>query len=47
VEAFGELGAAELGLLADANGHLAVVARDRSAARLLDLRSGDEVRLVW
>lgn len=47
VGAFDELGGDELGLLADANGRLAVVARARSAAAAAGLSTGDPVKLVW
>ena len=47
VETFGDLAHGELGLLGDANGHLAVVAREASAAHLLDLSAGELVTLAW
>jgi S-adenosyl-L-methionine hydrolase (adenosine-forming) len=47
VRAFAELGQDELGAMADADGHLAIVAAQRSAALLLDLGIGDLVELWW
>jgi S-adenosylmethionine hydrolase len=47
VETFSDLAPAELGLLHDANGHLAVVAAQASAARELTLRAGELVELSW
>ena len=47
VQVFAELGQGELGLLRDANGHLAIVAGRRSAADMLSLVQGDVVRLTW
>jgi S-adenosylmethionine hydrolase len=47
VDAFGELGQGEFGLLVDANGHLAVVAGEASAARWLNVVGGELVVLAW
>ena len=47
VHAFSELGDGELGLLADANGRLAIVVREGSAATATQLSAGTEVELVW
>jgi S-adenosylmethionine hydrolase len=47
VDAFSELAAGELGLLVDANGHLAVVAREASAAKWLNVAAGELVVLAW
>jgi hypothetical protein len=47
VRAFDELGEDEYGLLDDANGQLAVVARGRPAAGPLGLVAGDAVELLW
>lgn len=47
VNAFAELAPAELGLLLDANGHLALVANQASAARRLALEAGAVVELSW
>ena len=47
VDAFGELEQGELGLLVDGNGHLAVVAREASAARWLNLIAGELLTLAW
>jgi len=47
VDAFGELEPGELGLLVDANGHLAVVARQASAAHWLNLAAGELLVLAW
>jgi hypothetical protein len=45
VSAFADLGEDELGLLVDANGHLALVCRARSAATVLGVRPGDILTL--
>ena len=47
VETFADLARGELGLLIDANGHLAVVAGQASAARALDVGAGRLVVLTW
>lgn len=47
VDAFGELSRGELGLLADANGHLAVVAGEASAAHWLNVAAGELLVLAW
>jgi hypothetical protein len=47
VSAFADLDRAEVGLLVDANGHLAVVAGEASAAHWLNLMAGDLVVLAW
>jgi S-adenosylmethionine hydrolase len=47
VETFAELDHGELGLLTDANGHLAVVAGEASAARWLNVVAGELVVLAW
>jgi len=47
VDAFGDLEHGELGLLVDANGHLAVVAREASAAHWLNLMAGELLTLAW
>ena len=47
VDAFGELGQGEFGLLVDANGHLAVVAGESSAARWLNVTAGELLVLAW
>ncbi len=47
VDAFSELTPGELGLLVDANGHLAVVAREASAAAWLNVAAGELVVLAW
>jgi len=47
VSAFGELQQGEFGLLVDANGHLAVVAGEASAARWLDVGAGELLVLAW
>jgi hypothetical protein len=47
VAAFGELAHGELGLLVDANGHLAVVAGEASAAHWLNVAAGELVVLQW
>jgi S-adenosyl-L-methionine hydrolase (adenosine-forming) len=45
VERFDHLAEDEVGVLVDANGHLALVCRRRSAATVLGVRPGDVVRL--
>jgi len=47
VDAFGDLKPGELGLLVDANGHLAVVAGEASAAHWLNVAAGELVILAW
>ncbi len=47
VDAFGELEQGEFGLLVDANGHLAVVAGEASAARWLNVAAGELLVLAW
>jgi S-adenosyl-L-methionine hydrolase (adenosine-forming) len=47
VDAFSELAPSELGLLVDANGHLAVVSREASAATWLNVTAGELVVLAW
>jgi len=47
IETFDELETGELGLLIDANGHLAVVAGRASAARTLTVEAGQMVVLTW
>jgi S-adenosylmethionine hydrolase len=47
VDAFGELKPGEFGLLVDANGHLAVVAGEASAAHWLNVTAGELVVLAW
>ena len=47
VEAFGELKQGEFGLMADANGHLAVVAGAASAAHWLNVVAGELLVLAW
>lgn len=47
VHAFGDLGEGELGVLADANGRLAIVVREGSAATATSLAPGKVVELVW
>jgi S-adenosylmethionine hydrolase len=47
VEAFAELAQSELGLLPDANGHVAIVAGEASAARWLNVVPGDLIVLEW
>jgi len=44
---FAELAPGELGLLVDANGHLAVVAGQASAAEALAVGAGERVTLTW
>ena len=45
VGAFAQLAGDEAGLMVDANGHLALVCNRRSAATVLDVRTGDVVKL--
>jgi len=47
VDAFGDLGQGEFGLLVDANGHLAVVAGESSAASWLNVAAGELLVLAW
>jgi S-adenosyl-L-methionine hydrolase (adenosine-forming) len=47
VEAFGELKQGEFGLIADANGHLAIVAGEASAAHWLNVVAGELLVLAW
>ncbi len=47
VDAFGELEHGELGLLVDANGHLAVVAGEASASHWLNVAAGELLVLAW
>jgi S-adenosylmethionine hydrolase len=47
VRTFGDLMAGEVGVLGDANGHLAVVVREGSAARRLGLEPGCLITLAW
>ncbi|HEX4081463.1 MAG TPA: SAM hydroxide adenosyltransferase, partial [Acidimicrobiales bacterium] len=47
VRAFADLDPAEVGLLGDGNGQLALVVREGSAADRLGLAPGDLVELVW
>jgi hypothetical protein len=47
VDAFGDLAQGELGLLVDANGHLAVVAGEASAASWLNVAAGELLVLAW
>jgi S-adenosylmethionine hydrolase len=47
VRTFADLSDEELGVMADADGNLAVVARERSAALLLDVGPGDLFELSW
>jgi S-adenosylmethionine hydrolase len=47
VSAFADLAHGELGLLVDANGHLAIVAGEASAAHWLNAASGELVVLAW
>lgn len=47
VETFDELAQGELGILIDANGHLAVVAGRASAARALTVIAGQMMLLTW
>ncbi len=47
VDAFGQLAEGELGVLVDANGHLAVVAGAASAAHWLNVAAGELLVLAW
>jgi S-adenosylmethionine hydrolase len=47
VDAFGELERGEFGLLADANGHLALAAWEASAAHWLNVVAGELLVLAW
>jgi S-adenosylmethionine hydrolase len=47
VRTFADLSDGELGALADADGHLAIVAPQHSAALQLDVGVGDLVELWW
>jgi S-adenosyl-L-methionine hydrolase (adenosine-forming) len=47
VTAFGQLQQGEYGLLVDANGHLAVVAGEASAAHWLNVAAGELLVLAW
>jgi hypothetical protein len=47
VDAFGDLKTGEFGLIVDANGHLAVVAGETSAAHWLNVVAGELVVLAW
>ena len=47
VDAFGDLEQGEFGLLVDANGYLAVVAGEASAARWLNVAAGELLVLAW
>jgi S-adenosylmethionine hydrolase len=47
VDAFADLARGELGLLVDANGHLAVIAGEASAAHWLNVGAGELVVLAW
>lgn len=47
VATYGELKHGELGLLVDANGHVAVVAGEASAARWLNVLAGELLVLAW
>jgi S-adenosylmethionine hydrolase len=47
VDVFADLAHGELGLLVDANGHLAVVAGEASAAHWLNVSAGELVVLAW
>ncbi len=47
VDAFGDLKQGEFGLLVDANGHLAVVAGEASAASWLNVAAGELLILAW
>ncbi|MGH8988782.1 MAG: SAM-dependent chlorinase/fluorinase, partial [Acidimicrobiales bacterium] len=47
VRAFADLGAGDLGVLADANGRLAIVVREGSATRATGLVPGGVAELVW
>jgi len=47
VRSFSDLDDGELGVLADANGRLAVVVREGSAAGVTGLETGGDVELIW
>jgi hypothetical protein len=47
VDAFADLDHGELGLLVDANGHLAVIAGEASAAHWLNVTAGELMVLAW
>ncbi len=47
VDAFGELQQGEFGVLVDANGHLAIVAGQASAAHWLNVTAGELLVLAW
>ena len=47
VRSFSELAVGELGVLADANGRIAVVVREGSAAGKTGLQTGGVVELIW
>jgi len=47
VRTFADLDPGELGVLEDANGHLAVVLREAAANRALELGVGDVLRITW
>ena len=47
VATYGELKHGELGLLVDANGHVAVVAGEASAAHWLNVVAGELLVLAW
>lgn len=47
IDAFGDLKQGEFGLLVDANGHLAVVAGEASAASWLNVVAGELLVLAW
>jgi S-adenosylmethionine hydrolase len=47
VTTYGELKQGELGVLIDANGHVAVVAGEASAARWLNVLAGELLVLAW
>ena len=47
VDAFGDLRRGEFGLIVDANGHLAVVAGEASAAHWLNVVAGELLVLAW
>ncbi len=47
VDTFADLDHGELGLLVDANGHLAVIAGEASAARWLNVAAGELMVLAW
>lgn len=47
VRTFGDLDAGELGIMTDANGHLALVVREGSAQAATGARTGDLIELSW